>query len=62
MNLRGECGNRNRVPDCIVIDHAGGGTPAEWGEAVEVGRHLRPGADYTMTATAGSYEVACLRR
>lgn len=55
-------GNRNRVPDCIVIDHAGGGTPAEWGDAVEVGRHLRPGADYTMTATAGSYEVACLRR
>lgn len=53
-------GNSNPAPDCIVIDHAAGGTPSEWGDVIAVARRLHPDFDYTTLMQTGDYELACL--
>lgn len=52
-------GNANPPPDCILIDRLAGGTPSDWGSAVDVGRRLHPGTAYRPTRAASGYELAC---
>lgn len=52
-------GNANPPPDCVVIDRVAGGTPAEWGNAVDVAARLHPGERYVSLLREDGYEVAC---
>lgn len=52
-------GNSNPTPDCILIDRIAGGTPDEWGSALEVAARLHPGATYGAIAKQSGYELAC---
>ena len=52
-------GNSNPTPDCILIDRIAGGTPHEWGSALEVATRLHPGATYRPIAKHSGYELAC---
>ncbi|WP_104090445.1 DUF2079 domain-containing protein [Cryobacterium sp. N19] len=51
-------GNKNPLPDYLVIDLAAGGLPAEWTSAQVVGEALHPGVEFTTIYAAGGYEVA----
>lgn len=53
-------GNSNPVPDCILISGIAGGTPAEWGDVLNVARRLHGTVDYTIVAEASGYELACI--
>ena len=53
-------GNKNPLPDYLVIDLVAGGLPAEWTSAQVVGEALHPGAAFTTIYSAGGYEVARL--
>lgn len=52
-------GNTNPTPDCILIDRIAGGTPNEWGSALDVAARLHPGAIYRAIAKQSGYELAC---
>ncbi|MFH8252897.1 DUF2079 domain-containing protein [Microbacterium sp. B2969] len=52
-------GNTNPTPDCILIDRIAGGTPNEWGTALEVAARLHPGVTYHVIAKQSGYELAC---
>jgi hypothetical protein len=52
-------GNSNPTPDCILIDRIAGGTPHDWGSALEVATRLHPGATYRPIAKHSGYELAC---
>ncbi|MFT3877551.1 MAG: DUF2079 domain-containing protein [Propioniciclava sp.] len=52
-------GNKNPVPGCVLIDRIAGGTPTEWGGALDVAEILHPGVGYTMVAVESGYELAC---
>ena len=51
-------GNRNPVPDYLVIDRVGGGTPQEWGDVLQVARLLHPDATFEVVHVQDGYEVA----
>ncbi|WP_105036617.1 DUF2079 domain-containing protein [Cryobacterium aureum] len=53
-------GNKNPLPDYLVIDLAAGGLPTEWTSAQLVGEALHPDARFTTIYSAGGYEVARL--
>ncbi len=52
-------GNDNPAPDCVLIDRVAGGTPSEWGGAVDVATRRHPGVSYRAIADQGGYELAC---
>lgn len=51
-------GNRNPVPDYLVIDRVGGGTPQEWGDVLQVAQLLHPDATFEVVHVQDGYEVA----
>lgn len=52
-------GNTNPDPDCVLIDRIAGGTPAEWGNVIDIALKTYPLTEYAMTFEAGGYELAC---
>lgn len=52
-------GNKNPIPDCILIDRIAGGTPGEWGTVLDISQRLHPAADYAVVLSASDYELAC---
>lgn len=52
-------GNDNPVPDCLVIDHVSGGTPSEWGSALDIAQRLHPGTEFAVVAAVSDYELVC---
>lgn len=52
-------GNPNPVPDCIVIDRIGGGTPGEWGDVLGVAMRLHPDVRFDLIVRERGYELAC---
>lgn len=52
-------GNKNPVPDCVLIDRIAGGTPAEWGEVIDVARHLHPDTSFSVRFNQDGYQLAC---
>lgn len=55
-------GNPNPAPRCILIDRLAGGTPAEWGDVLDVARRLHPAQAYALSHSGGGYELACRAR
>lgn len=51
-------GNDNPVPDYLVIDRQAGGTPAEWGDVLQVAAILHPEATFEAVLAIDGYEVA----
>lgn len=51
-------GNRNPVPDYLLIDRQGGGTPTEWGDVLQVARMLHPDATFEVVHVQDGYELA----
>ncbi|MBD7917775.1 DUF2079 domain-containing protein [Cellulomonas sp. Sa3CUA2] len=51
-------GNRNPVPDYLLIDRQGGGTPQEWGDVLQVAALLHPGVPFEVVHVQDGYEVA----
>lgn len=51
-------GNRNPVPDYLLIDRQGGGTPQEWGDVLQVAELLHPGVPFEVVHVQDGYEVA----
>ncbi|HEU5223905.1 MAG TPA: DUF2079 domain-containing protein [Candidatus Lumbricidophila sp.] len=52
-------GNANPEPDCVLIDRIAGGTPADWGEVLDVAQHLHPGASFALRFSQDGYQLAC---
>ena len=52
-------GNSNPAQDCILIDRTAGGTPSEWGDALDVAARLHPGVTYHSVAAQSGYELVC---
>ena len=53
-------GNSNPTPDCILIDRVAGGTPAEWGDVLDIAQRLHPERTYTLIRQTDGYELACI--
>jgi len=51
-------GNKNPLPDYLVVDLHAGGLPAEWSSVRIVAETLHPTATFTTVYSAGGYEVA----
>jgi len=51
-------GNQNPVPEYLVIDRQGGGTPQEWGDVLQVAQMLHPEATFELVHAQDGYEVA----
>jgi len=51
-------GNQNPVPDYLLIDRQAGGTPAEWGDVLQVAELLHPGVPFEVVHVQDGYEVA----
>ena len=53
-------GNKNPLPDYLVIDLQAGGLPGQWTSVQVVGAALHPQATFTTIYSAGGFEVARL--
>lgn len=51
-------GNQNPVPEYLLIDRYSGGTPAEWGDVLQVAQLLHPGVPFEVVHVQDGYELA----
>ncbi|MBO0900863.1 DUF2079 domain-containing protein [Cellulomonas sp. zg-ZUI22] len=51
-------GNRNPVPDYLLVDRQSGGVPQEWGDVLQVAEILHPGVPFEVVHVQDGYEVA----